>query len=189
MFEIKNLTDEKTFIFILCYTYNLNLLHVFKLYELSNTLFKSFLKAFQPMLRLSNNKLIMLRMQADRVYDIVTNYSSNKKYRENDLLLAKLLNRHCSSIYACNDKFYRLSDLIHFGVSVLNPDNTLTPISFEELSSSYSDINNILVNDIILHRTTPISFLLSKYFGDKNSREILNMGLTDIHKMLEQCCE
>ena len=192
MFEIKDLTEEKVFIFMLCYLYNLNMLHIFKLYELSSTLFKSYLKAFQPMLRLTTNKLITLRVQATRVYDLVTNFREGKKYRDTDLHFAQILNRHVQPIYACNDSFLFISKLLHKcenGVNVMNNDNTLTPISLEEFQANYKNINNIVIDGKVYHKTTPLSFLLCKYFGDRNSREILNMGLADIYKMLESCCD
>lgn len=187
MFEIRNLTEEKVFIFLLCYMYNLNLLHIFKLYELSNTLFKSFLKAFQPILRLTTNKLILIRMQATRVFDIVTNYNPDKKYRETDLHLAKILNRHVCTIFACNERFYTVNDLENFEIFMLNEDNSTTLLPYNIFKASCMNIKNIVVGGKVFHRTTPLSFLLCKYFGDRNSREVINMGLTDIHKMIEAC--
>lgn len=184
MFEIKNLTEEKVFIYILCYTYNLNLTHVMKLYELSDSVFKSYLKAFQPMTRLSNNRLITLRMQATRVYNIIQGNIPTKA-RETDIQLAQLMSRHLGRVYANANHFLTLEDLQDKNFSVVKEDDTREAISYNDFLKRYRSIKHIELNGVLYHRTTPINFLLCKYFGDRNSREILNTHLVDLYKMLE----
>ena len=185
MFEIKNLTEEKVFIFILCYTYNLNLLHVMKLYDLSDSLFKSYLKAFQPMLKLTANRMITLRMQATRVYNIIKGHVPNK-VKEADMQVAKILGRHLGRGYADNNRFLTIEDLKDREIFILEKDNSKTPITYDMFVRVFNNIPNIMIGENVYHRTTPVGFLLCKYFDDRNAREILNMHLIDLHKMLEE---
>ena len=184
MFEIKNLTEEKVFIFILCYSYNLNLLHIFKLYDLSDRLFKSFLMAFQPTLKLSTSRLVTLRTQAKRVFDLV-NGKIDKKVKETDKFLAQILSRHIGKIYVCGENFLTLESLADKNFQYITEEGEHLPITYEDFMQHYKNIKRLFISGRIYHQTTPVSFLLCKYYSEKNTKEVLNLGLTDLHKMLE----
>ena len=47
------------------------------------------------------------------------------------------------------------------------------------------DFKHIQIKDCVYTKTSPISYILSKYFSDRNSREVLNLGLADLHKEIE----
>ena len=185
MFEIKDLTEDKTFIFILCYVYNLNMTHVMKLYDLSKEMFKSYLKAFQPMLRLSNTKLITLRTQAIRVYHLVTGKHVSKP-RETDLQLAHFLSRHIGRGFTDNITFVTLEDLKDSKIKLIGENDERTDITYDELVKNCKNVQHIEVDGKEYFRTALVSFLLCKYFENTNSKEILNLHLADLHKMLEE---
>ena len=179
MFSFDRFTEEEVFLFILCFTYNLNLLHIHKLYELSGSLFRSYLKAFMPMLRLSNKRLISLRLQAIRIHKFLLD--NKEKIKESDLPIISAISKHLNHIYVCNNTYITLDNLEGRNLHIVYEDNSR---EFVEEVTREVLLNNkhIYTDGCVYTRTSPISFLLTKYFSDRNSREVLNLGLLDLHK-------
>ena len=181
MFSFNSFTEEEVFLFILCYTYNMNLLHIHKLYELSSSLFKSYLKAFLPIFKITNKKLVRIRMQATRVYNLL-NQEHVDKPKETELNLVKVLSKHLNCIYVCNNRYITVTDLVGETIQGIKDDNTRVPLETPEEVLNYKHIQ---IKDCVYTKTSPISYILSKYFSDRNSREVLNLGLADLHKEIE----
>ena len=181
MFSFDSFTEEDIFLFILCYSYNLNMAHIRKLYELSSSLFRSYLKAFLPMFRISSRKLVSIHIQATRIHKVL-NGVNNEKLSNTDLHLIKIISQHLNNIYVCGNRYLTLEDLEGKEVYGIDENNNSLLIN---LDNRINQFNHVSVDGYVFTKTSPISFLLVKYFSDRNSREILNMGLLDLHKEIE----
>ena len=104
------------------------------------------------------------------------------KPKETELNLVKVLSKHLNCIYVCNNKYITVTDLVGETIQGIKDDNTRVPLETPEEALNYKHIQ---IKDCVYTKTSPISYILSKYFSDRNSREVLNLGLADLHKEIE----
>lgn len=183
--ELNQIKEDHIFLFIISYLYNLNFKDVLRLYELSSDLFKAYLYVMQPTLRISKKKLVFLKLQANRLYNILKNNNFvERKTRDSDLKFLNLLNQHIKNIFADQYKYLTLEQLQGMTICRITENDTVLPLTYEELSLNLDKYDRIIVNGHVLSRTSPIRFLINKYFTREDLEKLGNMGLSTIHELV-----
>lgn len=190
---MKDVNTDKIFLFILAYEFDMNINQLMTLFNFSSDIFWTYINTLRPMLKLGDRKAAMLKQSARKVQ---FKWLGAKE----ELTDKEQLYYNCLATYI-NDSFTNGNECIHSmsikqfplqanGVFVEfrtgRQLDTIVINNQAELLRYIDSIESIVLNGEIYTKTSRVEYLLEKYYGDLNPKEIKRKNIKEVTEMLEK---
>lgn len=190
---IKDVNYDRIFLFILSYEYGLNFNQIMTLFNFSLDIFWTYINTLRPMLKLGDRKAAMLKHSARKIYFkwLGSNVELSDKECEYYNYIAAYINDsftdgekciHCTSIGTFPIEAKGIFVEYRSGRQL----NNILINSQDELYRYIDSIETIKIGDEVLSKTSRVEFLVEKYYGDLNPREIRRKTIKEIINMMNK---
>lgn len=189
---IKDMNYDKIFLFILSYEYGMNFNTIMTLFNFSSDIFWTYINTLRPMLKLGDRKASMLKHSARKIYFKLLGSQVDLSAKEQEYIIYLM--------QYINDSFTNGETCIHCSVLENFPYNvkgtftehstgkqvdTMIIKNQDDLYKYIDNIHYILINGEWYEKTTRVEYLIEKYYGDLNSREIRRKSVREIIEMMD----
>jgi len=189
----KDVNYDRIFLFILSYEYNLNFNQIMTLFDFSSDIFWTYINTLRPMLKLGDRKASMLKQSARKIYFkwLGSKVELNDKEQEYYNYLTTYINDsftngdiciHSSSL----NKFPIIAHGIFIEYKTGKQLDTIIINNREELCKYIDSIITLEIDNEIFSKTSRVEFLIEKYYGELNSRELRRKTVKEIREMMEK---
>lgn len=189
----KDVNYDRIFLFVLSYEYDLNFNQIMTLFNFSSDIFWTYINTLRPMLKLGDRKAAMLKQSARKIYfkwlgskieltnkeQEYYNYLStyvNDSFTDGDVCI------HSSSIetfpLTAKGIFVEYKTGRHLDTVVIN--------NKDELCKYIDSISTIEIDGVVYSKTSRVEFLIEKYYGELNSRELRRKTVREIRDMMNK---
>ena len=190
---VKDVNYDRIFLFVLSYEYDLNYNQVMTLFNFSSDIFWTYINTLRPMLKLGDRKAAMLKQSARKIYfkwlgskveltakeeeyyNYLTTYV-NDSFTNGDVCI------HSSNI----TKFPIIAKGIFVEYKTGRHLDTITINNKKELCKYIDSISTIEIDGEIFSKTSRVEFLIEKYYGELNSRELRRKTIREIRDMMNK---
>src|SRR5574344_1670345 len=162
----ENLTKDRIFLFILCYIHNLNFNSILDIYEVSHTLFWTYMDVLSPIIKLSTRQIYIMKSSAERLNATLL----NKKINDKEVKLSKsessmlaILKLYIMDIFTDGTKCVSLNQILNkcIACKIHNIKN------FKEILITDNIIDSIDVisyKNSMCYRDSKINYIMEKYY-------------------------
>lgn len=189
----KDVNYDRIFLFVLSYEYDLNYNQIMTLFNFSSDIFWTYINTLRPMLKLGDRKASMLKQSARKIYfkwlgsqvELTSkeqeyyNYMStyvNDSFTDGDICI------HSSKI----NKFPIEATGMFVEYKTGKQLEAVTINSQDELCKYIDSIETITIDGVTYSKTSRVEFLIEKYYGDLNPRELRRKTVREIRDMMEK---
>lgn len=190
---IKDINYDRIFLFVLSYEYNLNFNQIMTLFNFSSDIFWTYINTLRPLLKLGNRKASMLKHTARRIYFSLL--GAKEELSEKEIQYYNYLMAFMNDSFSDGDKCVHISaikefPLIAYGIfTEFKTGKQLNKICIgnqEELYKYVDSIERIEMSDGAYNKTSRVEFLVEKYYGDLNPREVRRKTSKEIIDMMSK---
>ncbi len=190
---IKDINYDKIFLFVLSYEYNLNFNQIMTLFDFSSDIFWTYINTLRPMLKLGDRKAAMLKHSARKIY--FKWLGSAVELTDKECEYYNYLSTYVNDSFTNGDVCIHSSMITEFpivarGMFVEYKSGRqleqVTINSHDELCKYIDNIDSIVINDEVFSKTSRVEFLIEKYYGDLNPRELRRKTVREIRDMMER---
>ena len=189
----KDVNYDRIFLFVLSYEYDLNFNQIMTLFNFSSDIFWTYINTFRPMLKLGDRKAAMLKQSARRIYFKWLGSKIELSEREQEYY--NYLTTYINDSFTNGDICIHSSMIDTFpiqakGVFVEYKTgkhlSNITINSKEELCKYIDSIATICIDGEVYSKTSRVEFLIEKYYGELNSRELRRKTVREIRDMMDK---
>lgn len=189
---IKDINYDKIFLFILSYEYGMNFNTIMSLFNFSPDIFWTYINTLRPMLKLGDRKASMLKHSARKLYFKLLGSQVDLTIKEQEYII--YLMQYINDSFSNGDVCIHCSALNSYpyevkGVFVEQSTGKqlelITIHNQDELYKYIDSIEAIKIKNEWYAKTTRVEYLIEKYYGDLNSREIRRKSVRDIIEMMD----
>ena len=189
---IKDINYDKIFLFILSYEYKMNFNTIMTLFNFSPDIFWTYINTFRPMLKLGDRKASMLKHSARKLYFKLLGSKVELSLKEQEYII--YLMQYINDSFSNGDTCVHCSALNKYpyeakGIFVEhNTGRQLDSIIIHNQDELYKYIDSIQalkIDDEWYNKTSRVEYLIEKYYGDLNSREIRRKSVREIIDMMD----
>jgi hypothetical protein len=189
----KDVNYDKIFLFVLSYEYNLNFNQIMTLFNFSSDIFWTYINTFRPMIKLGDRKAAMLKHSARKIY--FKWLGSKVELTDKECEYYNYLSTYINDSFTNGDVCIHSSMITEFpliarGMFVeYKTGRQLKEVvinSQEELCKYIDNIDTIVLNGEVFSKTSRVEFLIEKYYGDLNPRELRRKTVREIRDMMDK---
>lgn len=189
----KDVNYDRIFLFVLSYEYDLNYNQVMTLFNFSSDIFWTYINTLRPMLKLGDRKASMLKQSARKIYFkwLGSKIELNAKEQEYYNYLMTYVNDSFTDGDICiHSSAIETFPITAKGIFVEYKTgrhlDTVTINNKEELCKYIDSIVTIEMNGVTYSKTSRVEFLIEKYYGELNSRELRRKTVREIRDMMNK---
>ena len=189
----KDVNYDRIFLFVLSYEYDLNYNQIMTLFNFSSDIFWTYINTLRPMLKLGDRKAAMLKQSARKIY--FKWLGSNIELTEREREYYNYLLTYVNDSFTDGDVCIHSSKIETFPIEATGMFveyktgrqlKTVTINSHAELCKYIDSIHTIRIGDTVYSKTSRVEFLIEKYYGELNPRELRRKTIREIRDMMEK---
>ena len=184
----REIDKELLMIFVICYEYSMSFTHVVKLYNISKKYFWTFLEICTPMIKMGVRKAANLRKSVNKIYDCLKKGKDATSYAELSVREEKMLEAFS---WFLEDHFSDGTGCLHISqfepmpfAKAYSKDGMLVASNFENTVYNLDSVAYIKVGDNKFYKTSKFLYLMEKYSGDTDIKELNSLSVKEMLKRI-----
>lgn len=188
---LKDVNYDRIFLFILSYEFKLNFNQIMTLFQFSTDIFWTYINTLRPLLKLGDRKASTIKQAARKVYFklLGSNVELNAKEQEYLVYLTQYIKDSFTDGIECihfsNIKDFPVIARGNFQLSNRETKDVIEIGTPEELYQRIDEIEAIGYKGQTFFKTSRVDYLIEKYYGELNSREIRRKNVREIIDMMD----
>lgn len=189
----KDVNYDKIFLFILSYEYNLNFNQIITLFNFSIDIFWTYINTLRPLLKIGDRKASAFKQSAKNIY--FKWLGSNINLTENEEKYFNYISMFINDSFTDGINCIHLMNIKEFPIVAKGTFveyktgkhiQCVTLKNQDELFKYIDNINIIKIGDSYYNKISRAEYIIEKYYGDLNARDIKSKNITELISMFEK---
>ena len=184
--KTQDIDRDIVFIFLMGYEYSISFTNLMKLFVISRKYFWTFLEICSPMIKMGVRKATLLRKSAEKIMLCLKDKSLSYEIltpREDKMLEA--LTWFIEDNFSDGEGCLHISQFKHIPFAkAYGKNGMLVASDYENMVKNIDRIEYIQMGDEKFFKTSRFLYYLEKYCGDLDVRELENLSVKDMTRMI-----